>query len=140
MILAQRRGRIWLANHRVDFRKQHCGLLAEAYKMNLDPYLGDVVIFIGRSKRMIKVLYADATGTWVSAKKFTMEAMKTKFKFACDPNCQMITQAELAMLTEGSAYTLGKKVAIYTKCIDIKSEIHQPSSHEESSGKGTLPE
>ena len=52
MILTMRRGWIWLANHRVDFRKQHSGLLAEAYKMNLDPFLGDVVIFIGRSKKM----------------------------------------------------------------------------------------
>ena len=107
--------------------------------MNLDPFLGDMVIFIGRSKRMIKVLYADATGTWVCAKKFTMEAMKTKFKFAADPNCQIITQAELAMLTEGSAYTLGKKVAIYTRCIDIKGNDRQHSSHEESSGRGTFP-
>jgi transposase len=139
VILAQRRSRIWLANHRVDFRKQHSGLLAEAYKMNLDPFVGDVVIFIGRSKRMVKVLYADATGIWVSAKKFTMEAMKTKFKFAHDPNCQIITQAELAMLTEGSAYTLGKKVAVYTKCIDIANDQRQRSPHEESSGAGTFP-
>ena len=39
MILCSRsRSRIWLAQHRVDFRKQHCGLLAEAYKMGLDPF------------------------------------------------------------------------------------------------------
>lgn len=106
--------------------------------MNLDPFLGDVVIFIGRSKRMVKVLYADATGIWVSAKKFTMEAMKTKFKFALDPNCQMITQAELAMLTEGSAYILGKKVAIYTKSIDIPSGSSQRSPNDESRDEGTL--
>jgi hypothetical protein len=35
MITTHRRSRIWLARHRVDFRKQHDGLLAEAYKLNL---------------------------------------------------------------------------------------------------------
>ena len=118
MIVANRRQRIFLARHRVDFRKQHDGLLAEAYKMNLDPFSGDAVIFIGRARRRIKVLYADGTGLWVSAKKFTMEAMKTKLSFLLEPACQSITSAELAMLIEGSSYTLGKKVANYTKSID----------------------
>lgn len=118
MIVAYRRCRIWLARHRVDFRKQHDGLLAEAYRMNLDPFSGDVIIFVGRARRRIKVLYADGTGLWVSAKKFTIEAMKTKLTFLVDPSCQSITHAELAMLMEGSSYTLGKKVEIYTQSID----------------------
>jgi transposase len=114
MIATQRRSRIWLARHRVDFRKQHDGLLAEAYRVNLDPFAGDVVIFIGRNRRRIKVLYADGTGLWVSAKRFTLEAMKTKLAFLLEPSCESITAAELAMILEGSSYTLGKKVAVYT--------------------------
>ena len=82
--------------------------------MNLDPFAGDIVIFIGRNRRSIKVLYADGTGLWVSAKKFTMEAMKTRFTFLLEPSCESITAAELAMLVEGSSYTLSKKVAVYT--------------------------
>lgn len=127
MISAQRRQRIWLAKHRVDFRRQHDGLLAEAYKMGLDPFAGDWVIFVGRSRRSIKLLYADATGVWVSTKKFTMEAMKTKFKFIVEPSCQSITAAELAMLIEGSAYTIGKKVAAYTNGIDSMTAMTQTS-------------
>jgi len=96
--------------------------------MALDPFSGDVVIFIGRSRRSIKVLYADGTGVWVSTKKFTMEAMKTKLKFILEPSCQSITSAELAMLIEGSAYTIGKKVAVYTKQIDVRPEIIQTST------------
>lgn len=38
MLATSRNHRIWLARHRVDFRKQHQGLLAEAYKMSLDPF------------------------------------------------------------------------------------------------------
>jgi hypothetical protein len=141
MILAQRRTRVWLARHRVDFRKQHDGLLAEAYRMHLDPFSGDVVIFVGRNRRRVKVLYADATGLWVSCKKFTMEAMKTKLSFLLEPACESITTAELAMLMEGSSYTLRKKVTEYsktsvnsahpyTKTIDVKggaTENPQPA-------------
>jgi hypothetical protein len=118
MMFTHRRQRIWLARHLVDFRKGHNGLLAEAYKMNLDPFNGDTVIFIGRSRRRLKVLYADATGMWISSKIFTLEAMKTRLQFLSEPSCQSITTAELAMLIEGARYTVEKKVAPYAKPID----------------------
>lgn len=116
----QRRPRIWLARHRVDFRKAHNGLLAESYKMGLDPFSGDVVIFVGKHRRRIKVLYADSTGLWISAKLFTIEAMKTNLQFLSEPSCTSITAAELAMLMEGSRYTLEKKVAVYISPVDEK--------------------
>lgn len=128
MIQSLRQCRIWLARHRVDFRRQHDGLLAEAYKMNLDPFAGDVVIFIGRHRRRIKVLYADATGLWVSTKRFTLEAMKTKLDFLHEPACDSITEAELAMLMEGSSYTIGRKVAVYSKPVDQRGSSHQTSA------------
>lgn len=115
MMLPLRPQRIWLAQHRVDFRKQHGGLLAEAYKMGLDPFSGDVIIFVGRTRRMLKVLYADATGLFVTAKLFTLEAIKTKFNFIEDALAKDITAAELSLLLEGSRYVIEKKVATYTK-------------------------
>jgi len=118
MMVTSRRQRIWLARHRVDFRKAHNGLLSEAYKMNLDPFNGDMVIFIGRNRRRLKVLYADATGMWISSKIFTLEAMKTRLQFLSEPSCQSITPAELAMLIEGARYTVEKKVASYVKPVD----------------------
>jgi hypothetical protein len=128
VIPSQVKPRIWLARHRVDFRRWHDGLLAEAYKMNLDPFAGDLIIFIGRHRRRIKVLYADPTGLWVSAKRFTLEAMKTKLDFLLEPACDSITEAELAMLIEGSSYTIGKKVAIYSKPVDARGSPAQLSS------------
>lgn len=118
MMLPLRPQRIWLAQHRVDFRKQHGGLLAEAYKMGLDPFSGDVIIFVGRTRRMLKVLYADATGLFVTAKLFTLEAIKTKFKFIEDALAKDITVGELSLLLEGSRYVIEKKVATYTKPVD----------------------
>ena len=128
MLPTQNRQKIWLAQHQVDFRKQHNGLLAEAYKMSLDPFSGDVIIFIGRNRRRIKLLYADSTGLWVSAKTFTLEAMKTKLKFMFDPSCTMITHAELAMLMEGSKYILEKRVADYIKPVDQRGGLSKDLS------------
>lgn len=137
MMLGKPRGRIWLARHRVDFRRQHDGLLAEAYKMNLDPFRGDVVIFIGRHRRAIKVLYSDPTGLCLSWKKFTLEAMKTKLVFLLEPSCDSITEAELAMLIEGSSYTIGKRVAVYTKPVDVRGSVTQRSTaHDSRQGDG----
>jgi hypothetical protein len=128
MMLAHRKSRIWLARHRVDFRRQHDGLLAEAYKMSLDPFAGDIIIFVGKHRRAIKLLYADTTGLWLSWKKFTVEAMKTSVSFLADPFCQSITQAELAMLMEGSSYSINKKVTAYTRAIDLEGSSVQKSN------------
>lgn len=128
MLPGARKQRIWLARHRVDFRKQHTGLLAEAYKMSLDPYNGDVVIFIGRNRRRVKVLHADPTGLWISAKLFTLEAMKTKLQFLSEPSCKVISQGELALLLEGSSYTIEKRVAYYTKPVDQEGKDPENSS------------
>ena len=105
--------RIFVVEHVVDFRRQHDGLLAEARRLQLNPFKGDFIIFVGRRKNRIKVLYADRTGLWVSCKQFTMEAMKTAFKFLSEPSSRSITQGEFAMLVEGSSYKLQKKVAEY---------------------------
>jgi len=115
MWMTSRGNKVWLARHRVDFRKQHQGLLAEAYSVGLNPFEGDVVIFIGRGMRRIKVLYADMNGLWVSTKLFTSGAMKTKLKFLLDPKCEEISQSELALLIDGSRYTIEKKMLSYTQ-------------------------
>jgi hypothetical protein len=75
------------------------------------------VIFVGKNRRRIKVLYADNTGLLVTAKVFTLEAMKTELRFLAEPSCKSITQAELEMLIEGARYTVEKKVRQYEKDI-----------------------
>lgn len=107
--------RIWLVKHRVDFRKGHNGLLAECYAMGVDPYKGNLVLFVGKNRRRLKIIYADPTGLWISSKIFTMEAMKTQFKFLQNPHCENITMAEFSLLLEGSSYIIKKRVATFYK-------------------------
>lgn len=101
---------IHLAMHRVDFRCSHDGLLAEAYKMDLDPFAGDVVLFVGRCRHRMKLLFADNTGLWVAFKRFNAESMKTRFRFLTDPQWNKISMAELQMFFEGAAYTIEKRL------------------------------
>ena len=101
---------IHLAMHRVDFRKSHDGLLAEAYDMGLDPFAGDVVLFVGRCRRRMKLLFADSSGLWLAFKRFNASSMKTRFKFLTDPKVEQISMAELQMFFEGSAYTVDKRL------------------------------
>jgi transposase len=102
--------RLWLAFHRVDFRKQEKGLLAEVFSLGLDPFDGDLVIFIGRGRRVIKLLFADSSGLWLGKKAFSAEAMKTKFTFLSQPSVQSISSGDLAMLLEGTDYAVQKRV------------------------------
>lgn len=101
---------VHVAMHKVDFRRGHDGLLAECYRMELDPFAGDVVLFIGRCRRRMKLLFADDSGLWVAFKRFNAESMKTKFRFLVDPEVKQISTAELQMFFEGSAYTITKKI------------------------------
>ncbi len=101
---------VHLAMHKVDFRKSHDGLLAECYLMGLDPFAGDVVLFVGRCRRRMKLLFADESGLWLCFKRFNSASMKTKFRFLNDPEVKQISAAELQMFFEGSAYTIDNKI------------------------------
>lgn len=97
---------VHLAMHKVDFRLGHDGLLAQAYRLGLDPYAGDVILFVGRCRRRMKLIFADDTGLWVAFKRFNQECLKTRFKFLEDPEVKQISTGELQMFFEGSAYTI----------------------------------
>lgn len=101
---------IWLARYRIDFRKGPWGLLAEAYSLGLNPLEGDALLFIGRDKRKLKLIYADPTGLWVAYKVFHKSAMKTLLEFSDEKHKSSISAAELAMLLEGSAFVVHKRV------------------------------
>ena len=106
---------LWLVHHKVDFRKQERSLLSEAISLGLDPYSGDLLIFIGKGKRTIKILYADPTGLWLAKKRFTMEGIKSKFRYLLQKHVTTISMAELALLVEGSDYLIQKRVQEWPK-------------------------
>jgi hypothetical protein len=102
--------RIFVIDHRVDFRLRHNGLLAIAYSLQLDPFAGDVIVFVSRNRREVRVLNGDTTGIWLHSKIFTEQAIRTQFSFLIDPHCRKITAGDLAMLLEGAAYEVKKRL------------------------------
>ena len=102
--------RLWIARYRVDFRLGHDGLLAQAYRMGLDPLNGDAILFVGRDRKRFKIIYTDSTGLWLSYKRFHKGAIKTNFQFLENLRREEITAADLAMLLEGASYFVAKRV------------------------------
>ena len=109
MISVSSGNRIFVCHHKVDFRKSHDGLLSKCYDLGLNPFNGDIILFIGRNKQSLKSIYADSNGLWVSSKRFNKGALKTMFKFLSDPKVSTISQAEFSMILEGNAYKVIKK-------------------------------
>ena len=101
--------KIYVCLKKVDFRKGHDGLMGEARIFNLSPYRGDVIAFISRCRTKIKILSSDKTGTCLGYKRFEAGNLKTTFRFIEDRFCNEISQAELAMLIEGTDFNVTKK-------------------------------
>ncbi len=110
MILSAKIRSIWLARYRVDFRKGHWSLLSEAYGLGLDPLQGDVILFVSRDKRKLKLLYNDPTGLWLSHKLFHKGAMKSLLEFQEQRSKASLSAAELSMLIEGASFTVHKRL------------------------------
>jgi len=93
---------VFIAQHAIDFRKGADGLIAECYAMDLDPYSGECVVFVHRSRRMVKVIGGDAHGVWVLLRRFEGGALKAMFPFLEDRSFVSVTQGELGLLLEGA--------------------------------------
>jgi hypothetical protein len=98
--------RVFIAEYKINMQKGHDGLLAEAYKMGLNPWAGDLIIFPGTCYKRIKILFADKNGLWVGYKKFTDTRIKTKLRFLDKYSLKEVTQAELSLLLEGINFSI----------------------------------
>ena len=98
--------RLCLIRHKVSFRLQHEGLLSVAYRLGLNPYEGDLVVFIGRRKNAIKLLFSDQNGIWIGYKKFHRGIVSRHFKFLVDETATIVAPSDISLLIEGSQFTL----------------------------------
>lgn len=110
MIYATHIKNIYLATYKVDFRRGHWKLLAEAYHLGLNPLAGDLLVFVSSNRSKIKLLYSDPTGLWVAYKAYHEGAMKTLIRLGDKPDKAVMTQAELGMLIEGASFTVHKRL------------------------------
>jgi len=101
--------RVFMAQHRVDFRKQLNGLLGEAYRIGADPYDGDCVVFVKKDHTQLRALVGDNVGLYMVSRRFEGGRLRTLLSFAEKPTATSMTTAELSLLLEGATFTVHKR-------------------------------
>ncbi len=101
--------RVFMAQHRVDFRKQLNGLLGESYQVGANPYQGDCVVFVKRDQTQLRALVGDEVGLYLVSRRFEGGRLRALLAFADNPCTKSITTAELSLLLEGASFTIHKR-------------------------------
>lgn len=101
--------RVFLARHRVDFRRRFDGLLAEALQLGADPYDGDCVLFVKRDHTQLRAIVGDGVGLYLICRRFEGGRLRNLAAFARDPQATAISTAELSLLLEGASFTVHQR-------------------------------
>lgn len=105
--------RVFLARHRVDFRRRFDGLLAEARQLGADPYDGDCVMFVKRDHTQLRAIVGDSVGLYLVCRRFEGGRLRNLAAFVRDPYATEISTAELSLLLEGASFTVHQRAAAW---------------------------
>jgi len=101
--------KVFLARHRIDFRKRFDGLLAEAFQLGADPYDGDCVLFVKRDHTQLRAVVGDGVGLYLICRRFEGGCLKNLAPFVLQPSVAEISTAELSLLLEGASFTVHQR-------------------------------
>lgn len=101
--------RVFLARHRLDFRKRFDGLLTEARQLGADPYDGDCVLFVKRDHTQLRAIVGDCVGLYLVCRRFEGGRLRDVAAFVRDPHATEISTAELSLLLEGANFTVHQR-------------------------------
>jgi transposase len=106
--------RIFLCTQPCDMRRGFDGLLAEARKRcaDADPLAGHLFIFVGKRKHHIKVLYFQAGGLCLFAKRLEIGCFKLP-QVAPGQASVQLAAVDLAMLLDGIDLRQVRRQALY---------------------------
>jgi hypothetical protein len=108
-VLSVKVRRVFLARHRVDFRKRFDGLLAEAFQLGADPYDGDCVLFVKRDHTQLRAVVGDGVGLYLICRRFEGGRLRNLAAFAPQPGAAEISTGELSLLLEGASFTVHQR-------------------------------
>jgi transposase len=113
MIIDVSKARIFIHPGSTDLRKGVNGLSAIVQeKMKEDPLSGSVYIFCSRGRRLIKAVYWEKTGFWLSQKRLE----KDKYPWPRNENEAMeLSWEQLEMLLAGIDFFRAHKTLYYKK-------------------------
>jgi hypothetical protein len=112
-VLSVKVRRVFMARHRVDFRKRFDGLLAEALQLGADPYDGDCVLFVKRDHTQLRAVVGDGVGLYLICRRFEGGRLRDLATFATQPGSTEITTAELSLLLEGASFTVHQRAPVW---------------------------
>jgi len=113
MIIDLTQVKIFLRPGRTDMRKAINGLTVIVQEaMKHDPLSGSVFIFCNRERKLLKAVYWDKTGFWLSQKRLE----KNKFPWPQDEGeAKELTVEELKMLLAGIDFFKAHKELFYKR-------------------------
>jgi transposase len=113
MILDITKVRIFLRPGTTDLRKAVNGLSVIIQEtMEQDPFSGSVFLFCNSERKLLKAVYWDKTGFWLSQKRLE----KNRFPWPADETeARELTAEELQMLLAGIDFFKAHKELFYKK-------------------------
>jgi transposase len=113
MIIDVSKARIFIHPGSTDLRKGVNGLTAIVQeKMKENPFSGSVYIFCNRDRKLIKAVYWDRTGFWLSQKRLE----KDKYPWPRDERgARELSWEQLQMLLTGIDFFKAHKELYYTE-------------------------
>ena len=113
MIIDLSRVRIYVRPGSTDLRKAVNGLSAIVQEdMGQDPFSGSVYLFCNRERKLLKAVYWDKTGFWLSQKR--LEEERYPWPQTSDA-VQELSSEELMMLLSGIDFFRAHKELYYKK-------------------------
>jgi hypothetical protein len=105
--------RVFIALHRVDFRRRFDGLLAEARLLGADAYDGDCVLFVKGDHTQLRALVGDGVGLYLVCRRFEGGRLRDLAALVRDPSVREISTAELSLLLEGAHFTVHARARLW---------------------------
>jgi len=113
MIIDLSKVRIFIRPGHTDLRKASYGLTAIVQEeMKEDPFSGSVYLFCNRERKLLKAVYWDKTGFWLSQKRLEKEKFPWPYTLEA---VQEINTEELKMLLSGIDFFKAHKTLYYKK-------------------------
>ena len=115
MIIDLSRVRIFVRPGSTDLRKAVNGLSAVVQtEMEQEPFSGNVYVFCNRERKLLKAVYWDKTGFWLSQKRLE----KDRYPWPQDEaQARELTGEQLGMLLAGVDFFRAHKEVFYQKVI-----------------------
>ena len=107
--------RIFLRPGHTDLRKAVNGLsVLVQEEIQQDPFSGNVFLFCNRERKLLKAVYWDKTGFWLSQKRLE----KNRFPWPCDETAaRELTAEELKMVLAGINFFKAHKELFYQEIL-----------------------